>query len=106
MPRSIGDLCVFEARHVSECFLARIRQHDPVLVAQELVSRNCDIVGAESEEAAGAHYRIGNYLLRQNQVINSSDHLALVVIDLLSEQLPLCADAVDSATYIFLFEDP
>lgn len=102
MPRSICDLCVFEARHVSEYFLARIRQHDSVLVAQELASRNCDIVGAESEEAVGAHYRIGNYFLRQNQVINSSDHLALVVIDLLSEQLPLCADAVDSATYFSL----
>jgi hypothetical protein len=36
-------------------------------------------VSAEAEETAGAHYRIGNYLLRQNQVINSSDDLALTV---------------------------
>src|SRR5262249_10115563 len=76
------------------------------ILAGELADWDHHVVRANPEKAPGAHNNRRNDSLGQDQIINLSDNLAIIIIYFLTKHMPLDAEPADAATCALLRSPP
>src|SRR5262249_50243856 len=87
-------VCVFELWHCLECVLGCAGKNELSILDLELIDRYRHVVLAKAQEAARADDGVGDSLVGgDDNILDLSNSLVLVVVDSLTHDLPLRAPA-------------